>query len=466
MSQTLTPPAATPRKLSLPVFNHQPAPYTGPSKAQVLADRQQYLSPALFKLYKDPLMLVEGSMQYVYDETGKRYLDGFAGIVTVSVGHCHPKVNEKVKEQTDKLQHTTTIYLHPTIGQFAKKLTEHMPAESNLSNWYFTNSGSEANELAILAAREFTKNVEVISLRNGYHGGTSATMSLTAHSTWKFKSNNNANVKNALAPYCYRCPYGLEHPSCGLKCAQDVKNVIEYETSGEIAVFIAETIQGVGGTVVPPEGYFQIVYDIVHKHGGLCVADEVQAGFGRTGTKFWGFENWGVTPDIVTMAKGIGNGAPLGAMVSRPEISKTLAGRIHFNTFGGNPISMTQGMATLDVIDSENIQQNAHTIGTHLKNRLLELQKKHPLIGEVRGMGLMLGVELVTDRVTKEPAKPQAADVLELCKERNLLLGKGGLFGNVLRIKPPMCLTKDDADYIVDCLDEVLALVPSPSGRG
>lgn len=444
------------RSLSLPVCNHQPAPYTGPDKAEVLALRQQYLSPGLFKLYRDPLMIVEGHMQYVWDETGRRYLDGFAGIVTVSVGHCHPKVIEKVQAQNGRLQHTTTIYLHPTIGQFAQKLTEHMPAGSDLSNWYFTNSGSEANELAILAGREFTGNMEVISLRNAYHGGTSATMGLTAHSTWKFRSNPTHSVKNAVAPYCYRCPWGLDYPSCGLKCAHDVQNVIDYETSGQVAIFIAECIQGVGGAVVPPPEYFRIVYDIVRKAGGLCVADEVQGGFGRTGTKFWAFENWGVTPDIVTMAKGIGNGAPLGAMVSRPEISKTLTHRTHFNTFGGNPISMAQGLATLEVIDSENIQQNALEVGAHLKNRLMELKEKHALIGDVRGMGLMLGVELVKDRKTKEPAKVETANVLELCKERNLLIGKGGLYGNTLRIKPPMCVTKDDADYIADCLDAVL----------
>jgi alanine-glyoxylate transaminase/(R)-3-amino-2-methylpropionate-pyruvate transaminase len=459
MTQTIKPSSPTsPKKFSLPVCNHTPEPYAGPSRAEVLALRTQYLSPGLFKYYKDPLLVVEGHMQYLWDETGKRYLDGFAGIVTVSVGHCHPKVVEAVQKQVGKLQHTTTIYLHPTIGQFAKRLTDHMPAGSNLSSWYFTNSGSEANELAILSAREFTKNDDVISLRNAYHGGTSATMNLTSHSTWKFKSNPGAGVKNAPAPYCYRCPYGLEHPSCGLKCAHDMKNVIEYETSGEVAVFIAECIQGVGGVVVPPEDYFKIVYDIVRKHGGLCVADEVQGGFGRTGTKFWAFENWGVTPDIVTMAKGIGNGAPLGAMVSRPEISKTLASRVHFNTYGGNPISMTQGLATLDVIDSEGIQENALRVGTHLKNRLVELQQKHPLIGDVRGMGLMLGAELVKDRKTKEPAKAETAAVLELAKERGLLIGKGGLYGNVLRIKPPMCLSKDDADFIADVLDEVLPL--------
>jgi alanine-glyoxylate transaminase/(R)-3-amino-2-methylpropionate-pyruvate transaminase len=286
-------------------------------------------------------------------------------------------------------------------------------------------------------------------------------MALTAHSTWKFKQNPTINVKNALAPYCYRCPYGLEYPSCGLKCAKDVENVIKYETSGQVAAFIAESIQGVGGAVTPPLGYFEIVYDIVRKAGGLCIADEVQSGFGRTGDRFWGFENYGVTPDMVTMAKGIGNGAPLGACTTRPEIAAMMKNRIHFNTYGGNPISMTQGLATLEVIDNENIQQNAKRVGDHLKHRLLELQERHALIGDVRGMGLMLGVELVRDRKTKEPANTEAADVMEKAKERGLIIGKGGLFGNTLRIKPPMCLNKDDADFLVDCLDEILAEIPA-----
>jgi len=440
----------------LPPCDHSPEPYAGPSKEEVLALRRQYLTPGLITYYRDPLMIVEGRMQYLWDERGKRYLDAFAGIVTVSIGHCHPDVVAKVREQVGKLQHVTTIYLHPTVGQFGKLLAEHMPAESGLGVTYFTNSGSEANELAVLMAREHTGNQEVISLRNGYHGGTQATMGLTAHSTWKFKTNPTIGVKNALAPYCYRCPYGLEYPSCGLKCATDVENVIRYETSGAPAAFIAESIQGVGGTVTPPPEYFPIVYDIVRKYGGLCVADEVQTGFGRTGDHFWGFENWGVTPDMVTMAKGIGNGAPLGACTTRADIAKTMTNRVHFNTFGGNPISMTQGLATLEVIDRDDIQGRAQEIGGHLKGRLLELQKRHPLIGEVRGMGLMLGVELVRDLKTKEPANTEAADVLEKAKERGLLLGKGGLYGNVLRIKPPMCLSKDDADFLVDCLDEVL----------
>lgn len=451
----------TESRASLPIIDHTPAPYDGPSKSEVLALRQQYLTPGLITYYRDPLLLVEGHMQYLWDETGKRYLDAFAGIVTVSVGHCHPAIVKKVQEQVGKLQHVTTIYLHPTIGEFGKKLAEHFPKGSGLTQTYFTNSGSEANEIAILSAREFTGNQEVISLRNCYHGGTQATMALTAHSTWKFKQNPTINVKNALAPYCYRCPYGLEYPSCGLKCAKDVEYVIKYETSGQVAAFIAESIQGVGGAVTPPPGYFEIVYDIVRKAGGLCIADEVQSGFGRTGEHFWGFENYGVTPDMVTMAKGIGNGAPLGACTTRPEIAAMMKNRIHFNTYGGNPISMTQGLATLEVIDNENIQQNAKTIGDHLKHRLLELQERHPLIGDVRGMGLMLGVELVRDRKSKEPANTEAADVMEKAKERGLIIGKGGLFGNTLRIKPPMCLNKDDADFLVDCLDEILAEIPA-----
>jgi alanine-glyoxylate transaminase / (R)-3-amino-2-methylpropionate-pyruvate transaminase len=443
----------------LPPTPHVPQPYTGPSKAEVLALRTTYLTPGLITYYRDPLMLVEGRMQYLWDETGKRYLDGFAGIVTVSVGHCHPEIVAKVQEQAGRLQHTTTIYLHPTVAQLGQKLAAHMPADSGLSVSYFTNSGSEANEIAVLSAREYTGNVDVLSLRNGYHGGTQGAMALTAHGTWKFKTSPSANVQHAPCAYCYRCPYGLTYPSCGVKCAHDVENLIRYETSGEVACFIGEPIQGVGGTVTPPPEYFQIVYDIVRKHGGLCIADEVQTGFGRTGTAFWGFQNYGVTPDLVTMAKGIGNGAPLAACVTRPEIAKTMKNRIHFNTFGGNPMSVTQGLATLEIIDRDSIQQNALKVGGHLKERLAGLAERRRLIGEVRGMGLMLGVELVEDRQTKAPATAAAAQVLELAKERGLLLGKGGLFGNTLRIKPPMCITKDDADFLVDCLDEVLGIV-------
>lgn len=446
---------AAPATPELPIIDHRPQPYTGPSRDEVIALRKQYLTPGLITYYREPLMLVEGRMQYVWDETGRRYLDAFAGIVTVSVGHCHPKVVERVRAQVGTLQHTTTIYLHPTIAQFAEKLASKMP--DGLSRTYFTNSGSEANELAILSAREHTGRTDVIALRNSYHGGTATTMGLTAHGTWKFPSNQAPGIHHTHAGYCYRCPYGLEYPSCDLKCARDIEEVIRYQTPGEVACFIGEPIQGVGGAVTPPKEYFQIVYDIVRKYGGLCIADEVQGGFGRTGHHYWSHQNWGVVPDAVTVAKGIGNGAPLAAFTTTEEISRVMANRIHFNTYGGNPISVTQGLATLEVIDEDGLEQNAREVGGYLKDQLLALADKHSTIGEVRGLGLMLGVELVTDRDTREPATQLAADVLEAMKQRQVLVGKGGLYGNTLRIKPPMCLTKDDANYLVAMLDECLA---------
>lgn len=448
----------------LPATAHTPMPYNGPSRDEVLALRHQFVNPGVLTYYRDPLMIVEGNMQYLYDETGKRYLDGFAGIVTVSVGHCHPHVAEAVKKQAGTLQHTTTIYLHPTIAQFAAKLASKMPNDSEgtpLDKTYFTNSGSEANEIAVLMSREHTGNNDAIGVRNGYHGGTSVTMGLTSHGTWKFPANQAASIAHTHPGYCYRCPYGLTYPSCDLKCAHDIKNVIEYQTSGQVACFIGEPIQGVGGTVVPPPEYFQVVYDIVRRHGGLCIADEVQGGFGRTGKHYWAHQNWGVNPDIITMAKGIGNGAPLAAVSTTTDVAQTMTRRIHFNTFGGNPVSMASGLATMEVIDAEGIQANAAKVGDHLMQGLLELQEKHPLVGDVRGIGLMLGMELVEDRESKTPAKAAASDLMEMTKERGLILGKGGLFGNTLRIKPPMCITTDDADFMTAVLDECLTEIES-----
>jgi 4-aminobutyrate aminotransferase-like enzyme len=448
-----------PKTISLPVCDHKPAPYTGPSHDEVVALRAQYVSPGVLTYYKNPMMIVEGHMQYLWDEKGTRYLDAFAGIVTVSVGHCHPKIIEKVKQQNNTLQHTTTIYLHPNIAQFAEKLASKMPDApdgSPLDKSYFTNSGSEANEVAILSCREHTGNMDVIAQRNGYHGGTSIPMGLTAHGTWKFKQNPNLNIHHTHPGYCYRCPYGLEYPSCDLKCAHDIKNVIQYQTNGEIACFIGEPILGVGGTVVPPKEFFQVIYDIVRQHGGLCIADEVQGGFGRTGKHYWSHQNFGVKPDMITMAKGIGNGAPLGAMTTTADISKNMANKIHFNTFGGNPVSMTQGLATLEVIDEEGIQENADKMGSYIKQGLEAMQDKHTIIGDVRGLGLMLGLELVVDRKTKTPGSAQAASVMERCRDLGLIIGKGGLFGNTLRIKPPMCISKDDADFILAVLDQAL----------
>ncbi len=449
--------STTQSKTNLPPCDHQPGNYQGPTRDEVINLRRDYVSPALFHYYQEPIMIVEGHMQYLWDEKGTRYLDAIGGIVSVSVGHCHPRIVEAVREQVGKLMHTTTVYLHPNIATYAEKLANHFPANSKLRASYFTNSGSEANDLAAMMARLHTGHFDIISLRNGYHGGTQAAMGMTAMGNWKFPFPHSFGVKHATPGYCYRCPLGLEYPSCDVKCAKDVASLIEYETSGKIAAFIAEPIQGAGGVVDPPKEYFKIIYDIVRSHGGLCISDEVQTGFGRLGTDFWGFDYYDVVPDIVTMAKGIGNGAPLGAVTTRHEIAECMKQKIHFNTFGGNPVSIIQGLTTLEIIDQENVQQNAKEMGGYLKERLLALQDQHPLIGDVRGAGLLLGVELVKNRKTKEPATEEAVKIHEEAKTRGLLLGRGGLYGNVLRIKPPMCITKPDIDFLADTLDETFS---------
>ncbi|MFQ5806640.1 MAG: aspartate aminotransferase family protein [Phycisphaerae bacterium] len=446
-----------PSPASLPTSEHQPSPYYGPGRDEILQLRRAYLNPAIFNYYKDPLCIVEGHMQYLWDDTGKQYLDALGGVVSVSVGHCHPKITARLREQTGQLVHTTTIYLHPNIVRFAKALADRFPEGSHLEQSYFVNSGSDANELAVLMARLHTGRYDVLALRGGYHGCSEATLGLTAVGVWKYPLPSPSGVKHVPNAYCYRCPYGLEYPACDVKCARSVEDTIRCETGGEIAAFIAEPIQGVGGIVVPPPEFFQIVYEVVRKHGGLCISDEVQTAWGRTGEHYWGFENYGVTPDIVTMAKGIGNGTPLGACTTRPEIAENLARRLHFNTFGGNPVSVLAGLTVLEIIDEENIRQRAKEVGGYLKGKLLELQEEHALIGDVRGMGLLLGLELVKDRETKAPATEETAAVFENAKKRGLLLGKGGQYGNVLRITPPMCITKPDCDFLAGCLDVCLS---------
>ncbi|KAL8472016.1 hypothetical protein ACS0TY_029304 [Phlomoides rotata] len=417
----------------LPPFDYQPKPYKGP-----LAGRNTWLN------------IVEGKMQYLFDEKGRCYLDAFAGIVTVSCGHCHPDVLNATIEQSKLLQHATTIYLHHAIADFAEALASKMPG--NLKVVYFVNSGTEANELAMLMARLYSGNLGMIALRNAYHGGSSNTIGLTALNTWKYPIPQG-EIHHVLNPNTYRGVFGSDTK----RYVEDVQDHIDHGTPGRVAGFIAETIQGVGGTVELAPGYLKSVYEIVRKAGGVCIAAEVQTGFGRTGSHYWGFETQGVVPDMVTMAKGIGNGLPLGAVVTTPEIASVLAQKIQFNTFGGNPVCSAGGLAVLNVLDKEKRQEHCAHVGSHMIERLTHLQQKHDIIGDVRGRGLMLGIELVTDREQKIPAKAETAVAFENLRELGVLVGKGGLHGNVFRIKPPMCFTKDDADFLVDALDHTLS---------
>jgi alanine-glyoxylate transaminase/(R)-3-amino-2-methylpropionate-pyruvate transaminase len=445
--------------LTMPPTSHKPKQYTGPSRAELLAMRKQYTNPAIFTLYGEPLLIVEGHMQWLFDETGKRYLDMFAGIVTVSCGHCHPKIVAAIEKQAQTLQHATTIYLHPNFPLLAKKLASKMP--KGLDVTYFVNDGSEANDLAVTMARLFTGNTDVIALRNGYHGGSPSSMGLTSHNTWKFPVPGAVGIHHAVSPDPYRSQFSGTPEEIASKSAEDIRGIIRYSTPGKIAAFIAEPIQGVGGATHGARNYLSEAYKITRDHGGLCIADEVQTGFGRTGDHYWGFENFDVVPDFVTMAKGIGNGVPLGAVTTRMEIAQALTQRIHFNTFGGNPVCMAAGLAVLDVIDEDGLQENSRVLGKRLKDGFQALAKQHQLIGDVRGMGLMLGVELVRDRKTKEPAKKETLALLEAAREMGVLVGKGGLDGNVLRIKPPMCITAQDADFTLDVLDRALTAIAS-----
>lgn len=444
-------PAALP---VLPPTDYAPRPYAGPSRQEVIELRRRHLQPGMVTYYDHPVMIVEGRGQYLWDETGRRYLDGLAGIATVNVGHCHPSVVAAGQTQLATLQHASTIYLHPNVALYGRELAARLPGELHVC--LFVNSGSEANDLALLLARLATGNHEIIALRGSYHGGGAATLAITGQSTWKPLVPAPAGVHHARCPDPYRGPWPSTDPEAATRYAEDVLDLIGTATPGRIAGFIAESIQGVNGAVEYPAGYLAAVYAHVRAAGGVCIADEVQTGFGRTGDHFWGFQAHGVTPDIVVMAKGIGNGAPLAAVVTTQAIAARLAERIHFNTFGGNPVSCAMGRAVLEVLDREGLQENARNIGQELRQGLQALAARHDLIGNVRGRGLMLGIELVTDRRTRAPATQESRRVLERCRELGLLLGKGGRWGQVLRVKPPLCLTRADAQFLLAALDEAL----------
>jgi 4-aminobutyrate aminotransferase len=433
------------------------------TKDEIILANQEFLFPSVFHYYKEPLVVTRAKNQYVWDADGNQYLDFFGGIVTVSVGHCNERVNAAVHQQLDTLQHVSTVFANEPQAALAKKVAGITPGGA-LTKSFFTNSGSEANETAILTARCYTGNTEIVALRHSYHGRSAVTMGLTGQGAWKL-GLPQAGIVHAHNAYCYRCPFGLKYPECGVRCASDVEDVIRSTTNGRVAGIIAEPIQGVGGFITPPPEYFPIVEKIVRNHGGIFISDEVQTGWGRTGGKWFGIEQWGVTPDIMTSAKGLGNGSPIGLTVARPEVADSVKG-LTISTFGGNPVTTTQAKAVIDFIEEERLMQNCAETGAYLRGKLEELQGKHDAIGDVRGMGLLQAIELVEDRESKKPASARTAAVMEAARENRLLIGKGGMFGNVIRISPPMNVGRSDVDQFIELLDASLAQSSASAAGG
>lgn len=426
------------------------------NRSDIIAKQKEFLFPSVATFYKNPLPLARGEGQYVWDVEGKRYLDFFAGIVTVGVGHCHPKVTARIAEQVKTLQHTSTMFPHESTVRLAEKMASITPGP--LKQTYFTNSGSEANETAVLLARLHTGRNEIVALRHGYSGRSLTAMSLTAHANWRLSPVTDPSIVHAHNAYCYRCAFEKTYPDCKLLCARDIEELITTATSGKIAAFIAEPIQGVGGFVTPPAEYFQEIARIVRQHGGLFISDEVQTGFGRTGKHWFGIEHWGIEPDIITCAKAMANGTPVGATVTTPEIAAAITGA-QISTFGGNPVTATAALATIEVIEEEGLLENSETLGREFADGLEQLKASHEIVGDVRGMGLMQAIELVHDKESRQPAPTAMNALLEATRENGLLIGKGGLYGNSVRLSPPLNITKANVDEAIDILDKSLSHV-------
>ena len=424
-------------------------------QSETVSKHKEFLFPAVATYYQEPLALVRGEGFHVWDDQGNKYLDCFGGVLTVSVGHANPKVNEAIINQLKTISHTSTLYANKPQSDLAEKLAQITPGR--LKKSFFTNSGTEADDTAIHAAKLATGRHEIVVLRHSYSGRSATSLSAMGHSTWRPLPAQVPGIVHAPAPYCYRCPFKLTYPECGLACANDIEELIMTTTTGEIAAFMAEPILGVGGFIVPPPGYFERAVEITRKHGGLFIADEVQTAWGRTGDKWFGIEHWDVEPDILTSAKGLGNGTPIGITVATPEVADKYPG-LTFSTFGGNPVSMAAALAVIHVIEEEDLKKNSAEVGGYLRQRLEELKEKYPVIGDVRGMGLMQGIELVKDRETKEPAPQAVGNVFEETKRRRVLIGKGGLYGNVIRTGLMLNSTKDHVDEMVEALDAGFAI--------
>jgi 4-aminobutyrate aminotransferase-like enzyme/Ser/Thr protein kinase RdoA (MazF antagonist) len=433
---------------------HTPAAETGQlTRSEIITLRKRHLPDALALSYREPLHIVRGEGQYLYDDTGRVYLDAVNNVPVV--GHCHPRVVQAAHEQMRELN-TNTRYLHQNLVRYCQRLCDTMPEP--LSVCFVVNSGSEANDLALRLASAHTGGKDWIVLEGAYHGNLN---SLIEISPYKYDgpggAGEGAHVHKAPLPDTYRGPFGPADPEAGLKYARLLEPLLTgIEQQGrKCAAFICESLAGCGGQVELPAGFLRRAADLVHDRGGLYIADEVQVGFGRTGDNFWGFQSDEVVPDIVTIGKPAGNGHPLAAVVTSPEIAASFAnGMEYFNTYGGNPVSCAVGLEVLNVIRDERLQEKAKQVGSYLKEQLLQLKDAYPLIGDVRGRGLFLGVELVTDRATREPAEAAAVEIVELMKEAGILISTDGALGNVLKIKPPLVFSMENADHLVAALEK------------
>jgi 4-aminobutyrate aminotransferase len=425
------------------------SPDDGDGGAAALRARHAAVLPAWLTLYYDePIELVRGQGVHVWDSAGRRYLDFFGGILTTISGHNVPELTSVLTEQAGRLTHTSTLYLIRSMVGLAERLTELAPVDPPVKA-FLTTSGSEANEAALLFATSYRRSNEVIALRNSYHGRSFAAIGITGQRAWSASSYSPFNVAYALSPYCYRCPLGLRYPDCGVACAEDLRNVIETTTTGAPAAMIAEPIQGVGGFVTPPPEYFRIVKSILDEFGIPLIADEVQTGLGRTGEAFWGIESYGVRPDAIVMAKGLGNGLAIGAVVARAEWVDSLRAN-HISTFGGGQLATSYALANLDHIRRQDLQANAARMGKLLMDGLKPLEEASAIVGEVRGKGLMVGLEIVADQASRAPDAPTAARIMERCRERGLLVGRGGLYANTLRLAPPLTVTEQDVGQAIE----------------
>ena len=425
------------------------------STAEVAAERAAHLMPLPGPMFAKPIQIIEGKMQFLYDENGKEYLDGFAGVATVSVGHSHPHFVNKLKTQIDKLQHEPPLYLHPAVGAFAKRLADKAKTVNpDMDVCFFTNSGSEANEMAAFVAKTYTGRHEFVAVQRSYHGRTLLTTALTGQHNWRNQAPYPAGVAFTPTDYAYRFDGTAEQST---KAAiKGLEQTLKTSTQGKLAGFYAETIMGVGGLITPGKEYFQAASELVHKHGGLFICDEVQAGVGRTGEHYFGIKHWGAKPDIIVMAKGLGNGYPIGAIITTKAIAQAMAGVLHYNTFGGGPMAIAAADAVMDIVEKDDLAGNSKKVGDRLLSGFRKLQLKDERVGDVRGMGLMIGVELIKDKKSKEFAPDLTVRVVESMKDQGVLVGKGGLEGNTLRVQPPLCWTSADADRTVAALEQAL----------